>query len=116
MNQPSSDPETHPPAASGSQAASTAMSLAQSLCIGSIGYRVVSTVVFATVAYGARILIPPLARWAGLVAGRCLRRAFVGHAGMIAWGVLFGRGLGFGLGYVFYAGRAPSRAKPQPAR
>ncbi|PYI81014.1 MAG: hypothetical protein DME26_20650, partial [Verrucomicrobia bacterium] len=52
MSQPSSDLETHPPAASGSPAASTAMSLAQSLCIGSIGFSVVSTVIFATVAFG----------------------------------------------------------------
>ena len=187
------------------------MSLAQSLCIGSIGFSVVSTVVFATVAFGegwlyghlgvaltyafwtlifilgggtvaARLnrgfrsiacsyatfalafflyaagwmaayfalklglrelfgviagtvlmsltfawagaakrdfagifLILLLTNTAGYFAGRCLWRAFGGHAGMIAWGVLFGLGLGFGLGYVFYACRTPSRAKPPPA-
>src|SRR5438309_8230986 len=56
MSQPSSELGTPPPVASGSQIASTAMSLGQSLCIGGIGFALVSTVVFATVAFGERWL------------------------------------------------------------
>ena len=52
---------------------------------------------------------------AGYFIGRYVWQELGGKAGMIGWGVLFGVGMGLGLGYAFHACREPTRPDtPQP--
>lgn len=211
MNQSGTEPGNNPPPPHPTPTATPATSLCESLCIGGLGFCLVSTVVFATVAFGERWLYRHLgvaltyALWtllfiggggavvarlnrgfpsaqrsyaifalaffvfavgwagayfatkfaqrellgvivgtllmalvfagasgamrnflrvcivliltntAGYFAGRIIWRTLGGEAGMILWGVLFGLGLGVGLGYTLHFCRASIARAPSTA-